>query len=37
VNGPVGLPHDGEAISAWIVAALVPGLIRGVGADDGKD
>lgn len=37
VNGPAGLPHGGEAISAWIVAALVPGLIRGAGADAGRN
>jgi AcrR family transcriptional regulator len=36
VSGPAGLPHGGDAMSAWIVAALVPGLTRVSTADKGK-
>jgi AcrR family transcriptional regulator len=35
VSGPDTLPHGGDAISGWIVAALVPGLTRGLGRGAG--
>lgn len=36
VSGPDSLPHGGDGLSTWIVAALVPGLTRGVGNAAGE-
>jgi AcrR family transcriptional regulator len=36
VSGAASLPHGGDATSAWLAAALVPGLTRGVGTAGGN-